>query len=232
MSDPVPTPPFMVTTSVSKVYYKGLPSEPRLIATTKLNPFDAPTGPEAYTVLKELRYLGEHPLATLWDNGLAGELSSSLASMDVKWSSLDLLHIPNVGEPSGPAVVWIGVEPGVLSFEEGSKVAINCHQLIGRHGVGDYCVEIRESRIFREAGNRFLDPVPESNTTFTARDPYTATLGIPITPKNRLSVGGTGGFFLSAGGDDKSIYLVTARHVVLPIDENSNQEYIRKNESR
>ncbi|CUS12723.1 unnamed protein product [Tuber aestivum] len=231
MSDSVPPPPFIVTTSVSKAYYKGLPSEPPLIATTKPNPIDAPTGPEAYTVLKELRYLGEHPLATLWDNGLAGELSSSLASMDVKWSSLDLLHIPNVGEPSGPAIVWIGVEPGGLSFEDGSKVAIDCHQLIGTHGVRDYCVEIRESRVSREARNRFLNPVLQSNATFSARDPYTATLGIPIAPKNRPFVQGTGGLFLSAGGDDKSIYLITARHVVLPIDD-ANQEYIRKNESR
>lgn len=53
--------PFVMTEAISKIYYKGLPSEPPLIATTKPGPFEFPTGPEAYSVLKELRVLGEHP---------------------------------------------------------------------------------------------------------------------------------------------------------------------------
>jgi hypothetical protein len=42
---------------MSKVYYKGLPSKLPLIATIKPGPFEDPTGPEAYSVLKELREL-------------------------------------------------------------------------------------------------------------------------------------------------------------------------------
>jgi len=84
----------------------------------------------------------------------------------------------------------------------------------------------------RHAGNRFLDPVPFSNPTFTARDPYTATLGIPISTKLRCSVEGTGGLFLSAGGDDKDIYLMTARHVVLPAHIDDNKEYYHQNNSK
>ncbi len=37
MSDPSPT-PFVVTEALSKVYYKGLPSQPLLITTTKTPP--------------------------------------------------------------------------------------------------------------------------------------------------------------------------------------------------
>ncbi|RPA88682.1 hypothetical protein L873DRAFT_1824196 [Choiromyces venosus 120613-1] len=232
MSDPISTPPFMVTKALSKVYYKGLPSQPPLIATTKPSPFEAPTGPEAYSVLKELRCLGDHPLTSVWDYGLAIQLCRSLTTMGVKWSCLDALHIANVGEPSGPAIVWIGVEFGALSFEEGSKVAINCHKLIDSHGIRDYYVEIRESRVMRQAGNRFFDPVPFSDPTFTAQDPYTATLGIPISIKDRPWAEGTGGFYLSAGGNDKNIYLVTARHVVLPVDNDGNKEYYHQDESK
>jgi len=82
----------------------------------------------------------------------------------------------------------------------------------------------------RQAGIRFFDPVPISNPTFTARDPYTTTLGIPISAKNRPWAEGTGGFYLSTGGDDKNIYLVTARHVVLPKDD--NKEYKCNNNSK
>ena len=233
VSDTITPPLFVVTEALSKVYYKGLPSRPPLIATTKPSPFEYPTGPEAYSVLKELRELGDHPLATVWDHGLAERLCRDLNKMCVKWTSIDAVRIVQVGESSGPAIVWIGVEFGALSFQEGSRVAQNCHMSINSHyHIHDYYVEIRESRVMRQAGNRFFDPVPLSDPTFTARDPYTATLGIPISTKDRPWAEGTGGFYVSAGGDDKDIYLVTARHVVLPLYKDDNKPYERKNSSK
>ncbi|KAG0639091.1 hypothetical protein HOY80DRAFT_113258 [Tuber brumale] len=231
MSDPSTSAPFVVTKDLSEGYYKGLPSQPPLIATTKPGPFDAPTGLEAYSVLKELRCLGDHPLATVWDQGLAAKLCRSLTAMGVKWSCIDALRIANIGEPSGPPIIWIGVEFGTLNFEKGSGVAISCHKLIEDYGIHDYYVEIRESYVMREVGNRLLDLVPLSDPTFTARDPYTGTLGIPIATKNRPRTEGTGGFYLSAGGNDKNIYLATARHVILPVDKGNNKEYCYSNDS-
>ncbi|KAH9040077.1 hypothetical protein EDB85DRAFT_1926909 [Lactarius pseudohatsudake] len=229
MSDSVP---FVVTAALSTAYYKGLPSKPRLIATTNPNPYKEPSGPEDYSVLKELRELGNHPLASFWDHGLSDGLRRGLNTMDVNWTSIDALRIVEVGEPSGPAIVWIGVQFGALSFEEGSVIALRCRRFIDSYSVDDYHVEIRESRVMRQAGNRFFDPVFSTDPTFTARDPYTATHGIPISTKRRPWVEGTGGFYLSAGGDDKNIYLVTARHVVLPIDKDDNKEYERTESSK
>ncbi|KDQ59745.1 hypothetical protein JAAARDRAFT_127232 [Jaapia argillacea MUCL 33604] len=226
-----PTTSFVVTETLSKRYYRGLPSQPPLIATTRPGPFDPPTGPEAYTVLKELRELGDHPLAREWDRGLAEHLRRRLNTLGVNWTSIDALRIADVGEASSLVIVWIGVEFGALSFKEGSVAALDCRALIDSYGIHDYHVEIRESRVMRLAGNRFLDPVPLSDPTFTARNPYTATLGIPISTKNRPWAEGSGGFYLGAGGDDKNIYLVTARHVVLPLDKNDNKEYERKHDS-
>ena len=141
----------------------------------------------------------------------------------MNWTSIDTVRIVQVGESSDPAIVWIGVEFGTLSFEEGSNVAQYCHMSISSHyHIYDYYMEIRESRVMRQAGNRFFDPVLLSDPTFTARDPYTATLGIPISTKDRPWVERTGGFYLSAGGDDKDIHLVTARHVIFPFDKDDN----------
>jgi hypothetical protein len=196
MSDPIPPPPFVVTEALSKVYYKGLPSEPPLIATTKPGLFEYPTGPEAYSVLKEFRELGDHPLATVWDDGLAERLRRGLNKMRVNWTSIDAVRIVEVGESSGPAIVWIGVEFGALSFDEGSVVAHSCQNFINNYHIHDYYVEIRASRVMRQAGNRFFDPVLLSDLTFTARDTYTATLGIPISAKDRPWAEGTGGFYI------------------------------------
>ncbi|KAG7450882.1 uncharacterized protein BT62DRAFT_1046042 [Guyanagaster necrorhizus] len=170
-----PTPWFVVTKALSEVYYKGLPSEPLLIATTNPSPFEDPTGLEAYSVLKELRELGNHPLASVWDHGLADRLRRSLNMTCVNWTSIEALRIVKDGESSGPVIVWIGVEFGALTFEEGSNVAFNCHAFINRYGFRDYHVEIKES----------------------------LTFGIPISTKDRPWAEGTGSFYLSAGGDDK-----------------------------
>ncbi|KAF9517859.1 hypothetical protein BS47DRAFT_449479 [Hydnum rufescens UP504] len=227
---PEPT-PFVVTKTLSNIYYRGLPSKPRLIATTRPGAFESPTGFEAYTILKELRPLGDHPLASAWDHGLADRLRRGLNTMCVNWTSIDALRIAEVGQSSSLAIVWIGIEFGALSFEDGSIVALECRTFIDTYGIRDYHVEIRESRVMRQVGNRFLDPVPFLDPTFGARNPYTATLGIPISPKDRPWAEGTGGFYLSAGGDDKDIYLVTCRHVVLSLDKDDNKEYECKNDS-
>lgn len=229
MTEPTP---FVVTEDLSKRYYKGLPSNPPLIATTNPGPFESPSGPEVYSVLKELRVLGDHPLTSVWDRGLAIGLLRALNKMRVNWTSIEALRIVEVGESSSLATVWIGVEFGALSFKEGSIVAHECRTYINSWGIHDYQVEIRGSRVMRQAGNRFLDPVHLSDPTFTARNPFTATLGIPISAMDRPWAEGAGGFYLSAGGNDKDIYLVTARHVVLPLDKDDNKEYERRNDSK
>jgi hypothetical protein len=230
--DPITsTPPkFVVTETISKGYYKGLPSRPPLIATTRPGPFEVPTGPEAYFPLKHLRVLGDHPLAKVWDEGLAVDLCRGLNAMSVKWTSLDAIRIVTAGESSSPAIIWIGVDFNSLTFEEGSVIAYKCRPIVDGYGISNYHVEIRESRVRKLSGCNFLEPVPFSDPTFTAREPFTATLGIPVAAMNRSSQG-TGGFFISAGGDDPSIYLVTARHVVLPAKE-GNQPFVRKNNSQ
>ena len=84
----------------------------------------------------------------------------------------------------------------------------------------------------KQMGNRFLDLVPFPHPTFTVRDPYTATLGVPISINHGPRVEGTTGFYLTAGGGGKNIYLITARHVVLPVDKDDNEEYQRTSTSK
>ncbi|TFY58859.1 hypothetical protein EVG20_g7997 [Dentipellis fragilis] len=220
---------FVVTEALSKIYYLGLPSCPRLIATTNPYHYEGPAGFEVHPTLKQLQELGEHALASAWDHGLSDGLRRGLNTMGVNWTSIDAVRIAKAGESSDLAIVWIGVEPGALSFEEGSAVAYQCRTFSDRYGIRDFHVEIRESRVVRQASNRFLDPVPSSDATFAAaREPFTALLGIPLSAKCTPWAEGTGGFYLSTGDDDdKDIYLVTVRHAILPVDEDDNKEYER-----
>lgn len=232
LSGPTYAPPIQMTEVLANFYYKGLPSRPRLVATTRSGPIRVRTGPEAYTIWKELRPLGDHPLARVWEDDLAFELHHVLNSRNVNWTSTDVVRIADVDieEPFNFIAIWIGVEPGSLDFDDGVVVALKCREVLDRYHIQGVEVEIRESRIVKQVGSRFLDPVDaffefELDASKTARDPYTATLGIPMSAKNMPCAKGTGGFYISAGGNDKKIYLVTARHVVLPLDKDTKVEW-------
>ena len=112
-------------------YYSGLPSSPVLVARTSRNLWKEPTGPEAYRVLKELRVVGEHMLNPLWEDELAPRLHNLLESMEVNWTSTDVVRIGIVGEPESSAhvILWIGVVPSSLSGNDGIVVASKCHEL-------------------------------------------------------------------------------------------------------
>ncbi|TFK69312.1 hypothetical protein BDN72DRAFT_840681 [Pluteus cervinus] len=86
----------------AKHYYHGLPSKPRLIARTSTAPWEAPTGMEAYLRPKKLTIAGEH------------EIQDILHMRQVAWSSIDVVRIGYVNEPSGDLIVWIGAKPDFL----------------------------------------------------------------------------------------------------------------------
>jgi hypothetical protein len=87
----------------------------------------------------------------------------------------------------------------------------------------DIDVELRESDIFPSVGLQLLEPTDEIDPTAILREPFTATLGLTICSQLSPWAEGTGGFFLEVddGNGKKSLFLVTARHVVFPQSDNS-----------
>ncbi|PBK62891.1 hypothetical protein ARMSODRAFT_841116, partial [Armillaria solidipes] len=110
-------------------------------------PWEAPTGPEAYQKLKELRPVGNHAHAfqEAWEGNLALKLHALLDSMKVKCTSTDVVRIGNAGESSAPVTLWIGVMPASLSGDDGVVVASKCRELLVESNITDIDVEIRES---------------------------------------------------------------------------------------
>ncbi|KAJ7640781.1 hypothetical protein DFH06DRAFT_1429749 [Mycena polygramma] len=210
-------------------YYAGLPSGPLL----------APTGPEAYRVIRELRPVPHtHALKKVWEVSLALEVHTLLDSIQVKWTSTDVMRIGNQGEPSNSflVVLWIGVMPGSLSGEDGVVVASKCRELLVKYDITDVDVEIRESVVTRSAGPKLLPSRGFLDTIADVREPFATTLGLPISAQSTSHVEdiGTGGFFIAESRNTERLLLVTARHIVFKPDENNNEhfEYKKDREDR
>jgi hypothetical protein len=214
----------------AKYYYAGLPSAPALVARTGTAPWEAPTGPEAYRKLKELRVVGNHALKDVWEDNLALKLHALLDSMKAKWTSTDVVRIGNTGESSAPVILWIGVMPASLSGHDGVVVAFKCRELLVEYDIFDVDVEIRESVVTLSAGPKLLAPAYSSDPTAGIREPLTTTLGLPIGSQSMGGGEGTGGFFIAEGGNAERLLLVTARHVVFTPDKNHHFEL--KNDGR
>jgi hypothetical protein len=126
----------------------------------------------------------------------------------------------------------MGVVPDSLSAEDGIEVATGCKSILFAHEIDDVHVEIRESDIFRSASPEMYKPGATSNATVRVRKPFSTALGLPICSGDTTPIEGTGGFFISDPRCSGKIYLITARHVVLRPDEDSNKLYEHHNPSQ
>ncbi|KAI6006447.1 hypothetical protein EDC04DRAFT_3123797 [Pisolithus marmoratus] len=216
----------------AEFYYAGLPSAPRLVARTGTTPWEEPIGPEAYRKIRELRAVGNHAIKKVWEDNLALELHALLDQMKVKWISTDVIRIGYAKKPYFPVILWIGVMPQSLSGDYGLYVTSKCQQLLRNHNITDVDVEIRESVVTRSAGPKLLHPSHSANPTVDVREPLTPTLGLPICSQSTPSAEGTGGFFITEGGNTSKLLLVTARHVVFPLEKCKNVHYKYKNKSQ
>ena len=144
----LPSPP---SQAEAKLYYTGLHSAPVLVARTGTTLWEEPTSPESHwhqeLKLKELHPIGNHAIKAVWEDNMAFKLHDLLESMQVKWTSTDVLRIGYVGEHSAPVVLWIGVMPASLSGNDGVSVVSKCQELLGEYNITDVNVEIRESEL-------------------------------------------------------------------------------------
>ncbi|KAF8988531.1 hypothetical protein BDQ17DRAFT_1334507 [Cyathus striatus] len=199
-------------------YYYGLPSHP--ISVYRLGaPFRRPTGFEAYRVPKTIRPVFDDKFATIWED-MGKLIYKYLNSVAVKWTTIDVVRFAEpinyrkFEETVGPIVLWIGVIPRTLTYKLAKDVAHACKNIL-------ISFAFRESR-FRRYNRMLLDHVPSADPISSFCGPLTAALGLPIASIQTPGTEGTGGIYLSAGNN---IYLLTARHVVLPPEEEFNIVY-------
>ena len=152
----LPTLPPPVSDEEAKHYYHGLQdhdySTPILVARTGTTPWEMPTGPEAFHKPKEVRPgtgRVRHPISEAMLEGLHSKLIALLESMEVKWTTVDVVRIGIVEEyPTWfdpfPIILWIGVSPGCFSRSDGINAAFKCREALAERGITDIDVEIAE----------------------------------------------------------------------------------------
>jgi len=194
-----------------------------------------------YPQLKELKIPGDHEILEAWEDNVAFKVHAILDENNVDWSSTEIVRIGNVGEASGNVILWIGVwrrDPGrgstPLTYDVAIDAALKCKNLLENYGFMDIDVELRESDIIQSVGPQLLEPTDDLEPTATAREPFTATLGLAICAELTPWAEGTGGFFLQVDDNNgkKNLFLVTARHVVFPQSDNSLFECRSENQPR
>jgi len=131
------------------------------------------------------------------------------------------------GKSSPHVIIWMGVLPGSLSVTDGIEVAIHSKTILSAFSIDDVRVEIRESEVTRSA--KMYKPALEYNTTARIQGPFSTALGLPICAQATPCIQGTGGFFISDPRDPGRLYLVTARHVVFPPNEDNDKLYQHNN---
>ena len=226
----IPTAPYPPSLAEAQNFYYGLPSRPRLVARSSTYIWVEPTGADAYLVPKEASPLGFHPLREIWEATVGPAMVDYLDGKGVKFTSLDPVRMGQTGDSSPSAIVWIGVLPGSLTAEIGIEVAIHCKSILSAHHIEDVHIEIRESEVFRSA--KMYLPAPTAHATAQVLEPFSTSLGFPISTESTPSIGGTGGFYVFDPRRPGAIYLVTARHVVIRPEENDNTLYNDRDRSR
>jgi hypothetical protein len=144
--------PRLVSDEEAKYYYGGLPSAPILVARTSTTPWEMPTGPEASHKAKELRTAYNPSLGEAMRGDMSSKLFAVLDSMEVKWTSIDVVRFGYAEEysfESSPIILWIGVLPASLSRSDGAVAASKCREVLVENDFADVEVEIRESVVSR-----------------------------------------------------------------------------------
>ncbi|KAH9033043.1 hypothetical protein EDB84DRAFT_1270390 [Lactarius hengduanensis] len=209
----------------AKTFYYGLPSNPVLVFQTG-TPWKKPTGPEAYSVPKEVRPVFDDQIATVWDE-MGTQVFEYLDSVKVTWTTIDVVRFAEAEEDPGPVVLWIGVKPGSLSREDAQVAAVGCETILDKFKITGAEVAFRESLFTRLAGPKLFNYANYLDATAGVRSLLTPALGLPIAAQATSYTEGTGAIYLSDGRDSEKVYVLTARHAVFPPNAVPNELYDR-----
>jgi hypothetical protein len=205
----------------AKHYLYGFPSKPRLVARSNPDIWERPTGMEAYFKPKELIPLGAHPLSVVWENTLGPALDAYLLRQQVHVSLLNSCLIGDAASGVTSPFVLVGVNPGTLSGQAGLDDAVGCRSILVENGLDDVHVIILESAFSLSKG--LYEPAITANPAAVLREPFSTSLGIPISPADSPNFGGTGGFFFLDKAKPGVLYLLTARHVLFDPNQEENK---------
>lgn len=133
--------------------------------------------------------------------------------VDIDWTTIDMVRIGTQVDTSDPIILWVGVTPGSLSWQQGVEIACCCRKVLLEAGLDIHC-EIRESIVKRTAS---VIPFHEGNDP-SLRSLSAALGGQAIAGENTPTKEGTLGLYLLVGGVKCAL---VSRHAVGDDDHGS-----------
>ncbi|KAJ3762339.1 hypothetical protein EV360DRAFT_35959 [Lentinula raphanica] len=203
--------------------FYGTPSSPLCVYKTG-NPWPVRTGMESQRIIREARPVQpDHPIQAIWP-AIGESLYKLLDSKKVRWTSIDPVAFAEAGkEPFCPLLLWIGVEPASLSYEDARAAAEAATSLLSESGLDGFEIGFRESVIIRSNFRPKMlsyDSLDPDDPDIEFRRPFTPILGLPISLRKRPHHEGTGALYLREKEGSDRIYLLTCSHVVRLPDSN------------
>ncbi|KAL6302385.1 hypothetical protein BKA93DRAFT_827469 [Sparassis latifolia] len=169
-----------------------------------------PKGPQVQPVLREARPVCNHPIRAVWHT-LGEQVYKFLHSLGVLWSTIDPVCFAEEEGEAGPLYLWVGINSRSPTLEVAKAVAVGCKKILAAAQFPDIEIAFRDS-------------------VFT--HPFTGTLGVQVAPQKTPYFEGTGALYLCESGQSNRVFLLTARHVPLPMSVYRNELYEHKTTSQ
>ncbi|KAJ3727086.1 hypothetical protein C8R42DRAFT_717906 [Lentinula raphanica] len=204
--------------------FYGTPGNPLCVYKSG-NPWPVRSGPESQRIIREARSVtSTHRITENWLD-IGNDICTLLDDKKVRWTSVDPVSFADKGkEPFCQLLLWIGVEPASLSYEDAKNAADAIERLLSVNGFPSIQIAFRESIVTRSvSGPRMLNLDPLDPLT-EVRKPFTPTLGLPISLQETPHLEGTGALYLRESRQSRRIFLLTCAHVVSPPPINTNKK--------
>ncbi|KAH9940906.1 uncharacterized protein BXZ73DRAFT_88584 [Epithele typhae] len=182
-SEPTTSAPYAVSTYEKFTFYYGIAGNsdhPNLLYRSdyKANPFRLPQGRFATPPAKRVTDVYGTSITKAWRK-IARGITSILKANGVSSGTVDAARFVVSGEDGveriGPPVIWISVIPGSFDNARAHIATQPMLALLRQCGAGDAVA----------SGPGFMSDVATHNPTAHVRHPFTSTLNIPLTTKER-----------------------------------------------
>ncbi|KAJ4161592.1 uncharacterized protein LMH87_007623 [Akanthomyces muscarius] len=215
------------------LYYDGLPSHPRLVARSSIEPWQSIHGPDRHPVTNLRRRKAflppsRHDVMRLWnvkDAPLRRDIKHQLQHLS--WNAIELFRVgfEDEQDPHGwKLTLMVSVMPeSATTWSVAAQAAVACKAVLESYNIFDIHCEIRESSILLLASEpadnlkvRGIDHLPSQDPRSLDghRSPY---LGTSIASLSNPAIGATKGLYLRIsehGQEHQATVALTCRHLL------------------
>ena len=200
-------------------FYRGLPSNPALIAQTRKFKWKERGGTRQSLGADYPRRFGQDQLTEMCDHVLE-EIVSSLDSDATSWTTIDVVSFGLDGQWT-PTILWVGVPWEDLSRDYGIHIAQKRKNVLRKYDVNELDCEIREANRIHNTGA--LKLIKSGNILEETADLEVfsnATSGMLTLAESISCADSTLGFYAASSGKN---FAVTARRVRSSLNEIENE---------